>query len=94
MFAASVTLFVLSAVKVLDAQLYENCYRCHGEICCDDPITDIDTLVCSYWTGPNGGAPLDVCFGSFGGAEVASVSQMYRCAGIYNIFDHMTVLTL
>eukprot|EP00486_Rosalina_sp_Unknown_P002672 CAMPEP_0201574538 /NCGR_PEP_ID=MMETSP0190_2-20130828/19088_1 /ASSEMBLY_ACC=CAM_ASM_000263 /TAXON_ID=37353 /ORGANISM="Rosalina sp." /LENGTH=382 /DNA_ID=CAMNT_0048002905 /DNA_START=39 /DNA_END=1187 /DNA_ORIENTATION=- len=92
MFPVPATLIaVLSILKTSDGSLYENCRWCAGEVCCDDPITDIDTLVCSYWTGPTGGAPLDVCFGQYGGAETSSVSQMYKCSddgSTVNLYDY------
>merc|ERR1719486_49861 len=68
------------AVDLVCGGLYENCWECLTGVCCDDPITDIDTLTCKHWQQGTTGAPLDVCFGAFGGAEVSSQSTMYTCA--------------
>eukprot|EP01084_Bolivina_argentea_P142264 249944_1 len=77
----STVIILATLFKLSTAGLYDNCYECFEGICCDDPITKIDTLICKHWVSSSGtfGAPLDVCFGRFGGAEAASVSQMYKC---------------
>ena len=47
MFPVYTFIALLFVAEISDAKLYKNCYECFGEICCDDPITDIDTLTWS-----------------------------------------------
>ena len=76
---------LLLHVSLINGDLFANCEETVDGIICTDEITEqlVTNLTCKYWisdkTAPFG-APIDVCFGAFGGAVASSISTMYKCS--------------